>query len=250
MRYVLDIAYDGTSYAGWQRQPNAHTVQAELEAALSTALRQETTCTGAGRTDTGVHARQLIVHFDHPGALPPRFRHSLNALLPPAVAVHGLFRPADPDFHSRFHAVRRAYVYQIVRRKDAFLREQATWVRHSLDLPAMQAAAALLLEYDDFASFCKAHGANETTLCRMDAAYWREEGELLCFHIAANRFLRGMVRAIVGTLLEVGRGRRDLADFRRVIEARDRRAAGPNAAPQGLFLTEVCYPPGSLIALD
>ena len=249
MRYVLDIAYDGTSFAGWQRQPNAHSVQAELEAALSTALRQETTCTGAGRTDAGVHARQLIVHFDHPGELPEQLRHRLNALLPPTVAVNGLFRPADPDFHSRFHAVRRAYVYQIVRRKDPFTREQATWVRHDLDLAAMQAAAALLPDYEDFASFCKAHGAQETTLCRLDAAFWREEGELLCFHIAANRFLRGMVRAIVGTLLEVGRGRRDLADFRRVIEARDRRAAGPNAPPQGLFLTEVSYPEGALLPL-
>ncbi|RMG69444.1 MAG: tRNA pseudouridine(38-40) synthase TruA [Bacteroidetes bacterium] len=249
MRYVLDIAYDGTGFAGWQRQPNAHTVQAELEAALSTALRQQTSCTGAGRTDAGVHARQLIVHFDHPEALPPRFFHSLNALLPATVSVNGLYRTADPDFHSRFHAVRRAYIYQIIRKKSPFYRDQATWVRHELDLAAMQAAAAVLPEYEDFASFCKAHGAHETTLCRMDAAFWQEEGDLLCFHIAANRFLRGMVRAIVGTLLEVGRGRRDIADFRRVIEARDRRAAGANAPPQGLFLTEVSYPEGSLIPL-
>lgn len=250
MRYFLDISYKGTHYAGWQVQRNAHTVQAELDRALSVLLREEVQSMGAGRTDTGVHAQQLIVHFDTETALQPGLLHSLNGLLPYDIAVRALLQPHNPDLHARFDAISRAYVYRVVRRKSPIEREFALWVRQELDLEKMQEAAALLLEYDDFASFCKAHGDNQTTLCRMDRAEWEVKGDLLLFHVQANRFLRGMVRALVGTQLLVGSGKMELADFRRVIEARDRKQAGPNADARGLFLVAVGYPADSFTVLE
>lgn len=244
-RYILDISYQGTRYAGWQIQPNANTVQAELDTALSTLLRTKIRSTGAGRTDAGVHARQLIVHFDHVGPVPDNLLHGLNGILPYDIAVKHLFRPNDPEFHSRFTASSRSYIYQIVRKKSPEYHQTAHWIRYEVDLEAMNTAASILMEYEEFGSFCKAHADNATNLCQMYHAYWQESGDLLCFHIKANRFLRGMVRAIVGTLLLVGRGKINIEDFRNIIEAQDRTAAGPAAAAKGLFLTEVGYPTGS-----
>lgn len=251
MRYFLDIAYKGTRYAGWQVQANApNTVQAALDRALSVLLQAPVQSTGAGRTDTGVHARQLVVHFDTDAPVGPAFVHSLNGLLPYDIAVNALLEPLQPDLHARFDAISRAYVYRVVRRKSPLDYEFALWVRQEIDMDKMNEAAAMLLEYEDFASFCKAHGNQDHTLCRMDRAVWEVEGECLLFHIRANRFLRGMVRALVGTLLWVGSGRLSTADFRAIIEARDRRRAGPNVDAQGLFLTEVNYPPGVLRVLQ
>ncbi|MEM7369408.1 MAG: tRNA pseudouridine(38-40) synthase TruA [Bacteroidota bacterium] len=241
-RYILDISYQGANYAGWQIQPNANTVQAELDAALSTLLRTDIRSTGAGRTDAGVHARQLIVHFDHAGEIPHSLLHGLNGILPYDIAANALFQPTTSDFHSRFTATSRSYVYQIVRQKSPEYYLTAHWIRYQIDVENMNRAAALLLEYDEFGSFCKAHADNATNLCQMYHAYWEESQDLLCFHIKANRFLRGMVRAIVGTLLLVGRGKMSLSEFRAVIEAQDRTAAGPAAEAKGLFLTEVGYP--------
>ena len=249
LRYVLDISYKGTHYAGWQIQPNAITVQEVLQEALTTFLRKPTTCTGAGRTDAGVHARQLIVHFDHEGPLNPRFLHAVNGILPADIAVNAVCKSADPDFHARFHALNRAYVYQIVRRKSPLHEDFAYWVRYKLDVEAMNKAGELLKEYEEFGSFCKAYAANETNLCDIHHAYWEETDELLLFHIKANRFLRGMVRAVVGTLLEIGRGKIGMEGFRKVIEAQDRSAAGPAVAAKGLFLTEVNYPENSFLAV-
>jgi tRNA pseudouridine38-40 synthase len=231
-------------------QQNAHAVQAELDRALSVLLREAVASTGAGRTDTGVHARQLMVHFETRAEIRPGFVHSLNGLLPYDIAVNALLLPLNQDLHARFDAIHRAYVYQIVRRKSPLEHEFALWVRQELDVAKMSDAAALLLRYDDFASFCKAHGDNQTTLCRMDRAEWIYQGEMLQFHVQANRFLRGMVRALVGTLLLVGSGKMDTAEFQRVIEAKDRSQAGPNADPRGLFLSEVCYPPGSFEVIE
>lgn len=201
---------------------------------------------GAGRTDAGVHARQLMVHLDEVKELDQKFLHQLNSVLPGDISINRLYRATDPDFHCRFSATHRAYIYQIIDHKSPFHQDSASWIRRPLDMERMQEAAKLLLEYEEFASFCKARGANTHYRCRMDHAFWRQEGELLCFHIGANRFLRGMVRAIVGSLLWVGEGKWSVAKFQEIIEAQDRKAAGPNAEAKGLYLTEVRYPEKSL----
>jgi len=241
-RYALDICYHGKAYAGWQRQPNAITVQEILENALSTLLRKETTVVGAGRTDAGVHADQLIVHFDHEGDLPRNFFYGINGILPHDIAVNRLLKPNNPDFHARFDAISRSYIYRIILRKSPLAYGQALWVRQELDFEAMNAASELMRQYTDFASFCKAHGDNKTTLCNLTYAYWERTGFEARLHISANRFLRGMVRAVVGTLLEVGKGKISLDEFAAIIEAKDRKRAGANVAPEGLSLTEVNYP--------
>ena len=241
MRYVLDLSFDGTSYAGWQIQPNALAVQEVLEQALTTLLRAPTTVVGAGRTDAGVHAHQMIAHFDFSGKLPEEPLYKLNGLLPHEIAVKEIFVAKKADFHARFSALKRSYTYRITLRKDPFEQQYALWVRQALDLSLMQNAADKLLEYHDFASFCKAHGNNATTLCQLSHAYWERENDLLLFYIGANRFLRGMVRAIVGTLLEVGSGKVSLERFIQIIEAKDRSIAGPNVAAKGLSLTQVNY---------
>ncbi|MEO1449800.1 MAG: tRNA pseudouridine(38-40) synthase TruA [Bacteroidota bacterium] len=246
-RFFLDISYKGTHFAGWQIQPNAWTVQAELEKALSTVFGQPTSCMGAGRTDAGVHAEQLMVHVDAPRAMDLRILHQLNGLLGPDVAVNAIYKPVKPDLHARFDATYRAYRYQIIRRKSPIHREFAMWVRQVLDIPAMQTAAKILFEFEEFGSFCKSHAGNATNFCRIDRAEFEETGELLNFHIQADRFLRGMVRATIGTLLLVGQGKLDQEGFRAILAKQDRRAAGPNAPAAGLFLTKVGYPKGSLI---
>lgn len=247
MRWVLDIAYRGTNYAGWQIQDNAHTVQAELEQALTILLREPIRCTGAGRTDAGVHARQLMVHFDTERTdLPKQFFRSLNGILPEDVSINQVYVPDNPDFHTRFDALSRAYEYRILRRKTPFILDLAMEYRNDLDLEKMQEATALLMNYEDFGSFCKAHADNQTNLCKMFYARWQTEGELWRFEIKANRFLRGMVRAIVGSLLEVGVGRMTVQGFKEMIESGDRTQAGPNVDAKGLYLVEVAYEVGAL----
>lgn len=216
-----------------------------MDKAISTLMRTPIATTGAGRTDSGVHASQLTVHFETELPIPKVFLHSLNGLLPYDIAVSALLHPTREDLHARFDAIYRSYVYRIVQQKSPIEHEFACWVRQSLDIPLMNEAAAILLEYEDFASFCKAHANNKTTLCRMDHAYWEYTGGLLTFHVQANRFLRGMVRALVGTLLLVGSHKISAAEFRTIIEAKDRTQAGPSAAAKGLFLQSVAYPPGS-----
>lgn len=241
MRYSIDISFDGTEYAGWQRQPNAMTVQQRIEEALATYFRTQVPITGAGRTDAGVHATQLTAHFDWEEPLPDSFLHSINGLLPYDIAVRNLNIPSDPEFHARFSATERAYTYQIVRRKSPLHRKYAMWVRQPLDVNLMQQAADMLKEYKEFGSFCKAHADNHTNFCRIDRAEFEQKEDLLLFHIQADRFLRGMVRAIVGSLIWVGVGRWSLEDFRQAIEAQDRSAAGPAADAKGLFLVKVAY---------
>ncbi len=243
MRWRVDLAYSGTAYHGWQRQPNAVSVQATLEKALATLIGQPVELVGAGRTDTGVHARAYTAHCDVPDREYdwPAVVHALNALLPPDVAVYDV-RMASPEFHARFDAVARTYEYHIARRKDPFLQGRAYCYTAPLDFDAMQQAAAELLRFDDFASFCKAGSDELHTRCQLFYSAWRREEPLWVYTVRANRFLRNMVRALVGSMLEVGRGRWTLRQFLDAVEARDRCAAGPSARPEGLYLVEVDYP--------
>ena len=192
MRFFLDISFKGTEYAGWQVQPNAIAVQQKINEALSIIFRQELQCVGAGRTDAGVHSRQMFAHFDMEIADNEQInsdflslkKASLNGVLPYDIAINRLIRPTSPTLHARFDALSRAYEYHLVFRKSPFEREQSLWVKRQLNLDAMQAAAALLLEYKDFASFCKAHGDNKTTLCKLDRAEWEVRDGKWIFHVA------------------------------------------------------------------
>ena len=248
-RYVIDIAFKGTAYAGWQRQPNALTVQEVIEESLSTLLRKQMSVVGAGRTDAGVHALQLPAHFDYDGELGRKFYEKLNGLLPADISIRQCYRSVRNDFHARFDANERAYIYQIVRKKDPILTDFALWTRASLDKELLVKGAEALLTHNDFASFCKLHGNNKTTLCEVMSAYWVFEEDQWDFHIRANRFLRGMVRGIVGTLLKVGEEKISIEELHTLILGRDRRLAGPNVVAKGLFLSQVQYPEGSLMSI-
>lgn len=249
-RFFIDISYHGANYAGWQIQPNANTVQEELEKALSTVIRKSSNCVGAGRTDTGVHARQLMVHFDIEGGLPDRFLYAMNGVLPRDISVNAVYLPKITDLHARFSATSRAYTYRISTRKDPMTRDISHWVRHDLDLAKLNKASKILLQYEDFASFCKAHGDQKTTLCRIDHAYWYQKDEMILFKVKANRFLRGMVRALVGTLLPIGANRETVDSLHSIIQAKDRSVAGPNAEARGLTLSSVYYPRNAFQLLE
>ena len=244
MRYFLELAYLGKAYHGWQIQPNAPSVQQTLQRALSLILRAETTVVGAGRTDTGVHASFYVAHFDTQQPIDDAqgFVYHLNQLLPFDIAIRAVRRVRD-DAHARFDALEREYEYRITLRKDPFSIDTAyRYTGGPLDVASMNKAAHQLLAYDDFTSFCKLHSNNRTNLCRLVRAEWTLSADRLLFTIAADRFLRNMVRAIVGTLIDVGRGRLTLDGFERIIEGRDRALAGSSAAPEGLSLSGVCYP--------
>lgn len=243
LRYFLDIAYQGTAYHGWQIQANAHSVQAELNRALSTILRQPIETIGSGRTDTGVHAEQQFVHFDLPSPIEDTSQlvHKLNALLPFDIAVKSLFAvPAET--HARFDAVSRRYEYRISQVKNPFLQNLALFYTKPLRLDLMDEASQLLLQYEDFESFSRVKTEVNHFRCQITEAFWENKGNVLIFHIKADRFLRGMVRAIVGTLLQVGRNQLTRTDFESVILSKDRKKAGMAVPPEGLFLTEVAYP--------
>lgn len=245
MRYFLELRYDGGAYCGWQRQPAQPSVQQTLEEGLATLLRVPIAVTGAGRTDTGVNAAYYVAHFNigTPIADPEHLIFKLNFMLPHDIAVMSL-TPVGEDAHARFGAFEREYRYFIEPRKNPFSR-RGTWQYHvPLDVERMNRAAAMLLEYDDFTSFAKLNSDNKTNICHVRHAAWSINAEgVLCFTIRADRFLRNMVRALVGTLVDVGRGRRTEEQFRAIIEARDLSLSSGGAPPQGLFLSDVCYPP-------
>lgn len=242
MRYFLELAYRGTCYHGWQRQPNGLSVQEVLETALSTILRQPVALVGSGRTDAGVHAGQQFAHFETENSLPSNLIRSLNSLIPGDIAVYDCF-PVRDDHHARFTATFRQYRYQISCRKDPFRQGLAYVFTMPLDVDRMNEAAERLLHYRDFKSFSKVKTDVNTFNCRIDVAYWEQEvnGDLT-FHIRADRFLRGMVRAIVGTLLAVGEGRLGVMEFEEIIDAKDRQRAGRAAPAEGLSLVAVGYP--------
>ena len=244
MRYFVWFSYDGTAYHGWQIQPNGITVQSELQRCLSLLLREEITLTGAGRTDTGVHARRMAAHFDTRQAFDPEvLTKKLNGLLHQDIGVYSV-EPVSDELHARFSAVERTYRYYVHTRKDPFLRMYSLELHYQLDYELMNEAGRILTEYDDFGAFCKAGSDVKTTLCRVTHAQWHQTSpSTWYFEITANRFLRNMVRAVVGTLVEVGRGRMSLEDFRQVIEGKQRTQAGESMPAKALFLENVKYEP-------
>ena len=242
MRYFISFAYDGTGYHGSQTQPNGNTVQAEMEAAFATILRTPVALTFAGRTDAGVHAEKMVAHFDVEKAVPANFVGRLNNLLPASIAVTGLRRVTD-EAHARFDATARTYRYRITTHKDPFLYITHTRVADGLDFEAMNRAAERMLGERDFASFCRTHTDVKTTICHVTEARWVRKNETEAyFEITANRFLRNMVRAVVGTLFEVGRGKMSEEEFEQVIAAHNRCRAGHSAPAEGLSLIEIIYP--------
>lgn len=255
-RYFITLSYNGTNYHGWQIQPNGMSVEERLRQALSTLLRQSVETVGAGRTDAGVHARKMVVHFDYELSeenLPAsdlidgqlidcqQLVYRLNRLLPHDIAVHSV-EPVDSDLHARFSATSRTYHYYIHTRKDPFLSAFSCEMHYPLDFEAMNEAAEWLLTQTDFASFCKAGADVKTTLCTITQARWTQLSDTSWrFEITANRFLRNMVRAVVGTLVEVGRGRITLAEFQGIVSTHSRSAAGESMPAHALFLVDVKY---------
>lgn len=242
MRYFIYFSYDGTDYHGWQIQPNANSVQEELQKALTTLLRKDVEVVGAGRTDTGVHARFMAAHFDFDAPVDcHQLKYKLNRLLPRDIAVSNIEQVAD-DMHARFSAVSRTYRYYVTTCKDPFNRTYSWQTHFELDFALMNEAAALLRDYEDFGAFCKSHSDVKTTLCDVMYAKWHQTSDdSWYFEITANRFLRNMVRAVVGTLVEVGRHRMTIDDFRKVIEGKKRTEAGESMPGHALFLERVEY---------
>lgn len=241
-RYFIYLAYNGENYCGWQIQPNGMSVQETIEKALSILLRVPTSIVGAGRTDTGVHARLMVAHFDYEkeDLDPTALTNKLNSLLPKDIAIYKIVEVRE-DAHARFDAISRLYRYSITTEKDPFLHQLKHRVYGTLDIEAMNACTKVLFEYEDFTSFSKLHTDVKTNNCTIMQAYWKQHGSDYIFTIQANRFLRNMVRSIVGTLLEAGRGKIGIEDMRRIIELKDRGAAGISAPAQALFLEGIEY---------
>lgn len=243
-RYFLTLQYDGTAYHGWQIQPNATTVEETIENALATLLRQPVDIIGAGRTDTGVHARIMKAHFDWNCELPmetAQLVYKLNKILPNDIAILDIKRVAN-DMHARFSAKSRTYHYFIHSQKNAFLNRYSYYITYNLDYEKMNQAAAILKRYSDFESFCKSNTDVKTTICAIYEAEWHVTSDTTAyFSITANRFLRNMVRAIVGTLIDVGRGKTTLDDFCNIIEKKSRSNAGDSMPAKALFLENIKY---------
>lgn len=242
-RYFIYLSYDGTAYHGWQVQPNGISVQEEMQKALSTLLRQDIEIVGAGRTDAGVHARVMVAHFDFEQALDVvQLAYKLNRILPKDISVSKVMA-VSTDMHARFSAVKRTYHYYIHLHKDPFHRFYSCELHYELDFRLMNETAAYLLECSDFAAFCKVHTDVKTTICKVTEARWIDDGGG-CWHfvISADRFLRNMVRAVVGTLIDVGRHRLTLEQFKAVVEGKNRSNAGESMPGNALFLEDVKYP--------
>ncbi len=244
-RYFIYISFKGTSYHGWQIQPNSLTIQEILDNALSTVFNEEISATGAGRTDAGVHALVFCAHFE---SISPDIADNknnifrLNRFLPKDIAVNGIFKVV-PDAHARFSAVSRTYKYFISMGKDPFLEDSAWFIHGKINLNIMNKACLVLMKYSDFTSFSRLHSDAKTNLCSIFSAYWDKKDIILVFTIKADRFLRNMVRAIVGTMIAAGTGKIGLEEFENIIQARDRCRAGQSAPAKGLFLTDIEYPP-------
>jgi tRNA pseudouridine38-40 synthase len=243
MRYFIEFSYKGTAYNGWQKQNNALGVQQVLEEAMQKILRAPIEITGSSRTDTGVHAEQQFAHFDTVNPIQDLQKavHSLNGLIPYDIAVQRLI-PVAEDLNSRFAATYRRYEYRMVHAKNPFLVNLSYLNRSELNVEKMNEAAAFLLIHKDFESFSKIHTSVNNFRCTITEARWFERDGMLIFSVKANRFLRGMVRALVGTLLQVGIGKISVDDFEKIILAKSRKQAGPQAPAEGLFLVEVGYP--------
>lgn len=248
MRFFIHLAFDGGRYCGWQIQPNGITLQQELENALSVLLSRKTQVTGCGRTDTGVHARQFYAHFDVPAPLSmseAQLAHRLNRILPPDIVIHQVI-PVTDEAHARFSAISRTYRYYISLQKNPFDKSYRWFRPGRPDMEAMNQAAAHLKGFHDFSSFSKTHTQTATNLCNVSEAYWKEQGSDLIFTITADRFLRNMVRAIVGTLWQTGAGQLSPEAIPELMQEKDRSAAGMSVPACGLFLESVIYPAGIL----
>ena len=235
----MHLAYDGARYHGWQIQPNGISVEGEIERCLSTLLRQHIDIVGAGRTDAGVHARHMVAHFDTDSPT-ENLTYRLNRILPPDICIQKI-EPVSNDMHARFSAKWRTYHYYISTQRNPFNRNYSWQCHYDLDFPLMNEAAATLLEYTDFAAFCKSHTDVKTTICNVTEAFFRESSTGWYFRITANRFLRNMVRAVVGTLIEVGRHRITIDEFRNIIEEGKRTNAGESMPAHALFLERIEY---------
>ena len=243
MRYFITLSYDGTRYHGWQIHPEGVTVQQLLQDALATLLRQHVTVVGAGRTDAGVHARQMVAHIDVDGEINDvdQLTYKLNRFLPYDISIQNV-RLVSDDMHARFSAVRRRYRYFIHTEKDPFKKKYSCELHYELDYELMNVAAAQLKTYSDFGAFCKSHSDVKTTVCTVTKAHWVEyEPNAWYFEIEANRFLRNMVRAVVGTLIEIGRHRMSLSQFDQVVREGRRTGAGESMPANALFLESVEY---------
>jgi tRNA pseudouridine38-40 synthase len=242
LRYFIEIAYNGKNYFGWQMQPDAISVQEVIEQTFSIILREEIKVVGAGRTDSGVHARQLFAHFDCNDSLEiSELIFKVNSLLPKDIAVNNIFLVTN-DAHARFDAIEREYEYVISLRKDPFNEDFSYLIHHKPDVIIMNKASKALLDYNDFQCFSRSKTDVKTYHCVIKRAFWKEENNQLIFTITADRFLRNMVRAIVGTLLEVGFEKKSLSDFHKIIQDKNRSNAGASAPAHGLYLTKVKYP--------
>lgn len=242
MRYLIECSYRGTAFHGWQVQDNASSVQGYIEKALTTVLRQEMQIVGSSRTDAGVHAYQQFAHFDISEPLNniEKKVYAMNGILPKDIAIHQITAVSD-EFHSRFDATFRSYLYRISQQKTPFWQDFSYFYRAPLDMAQMNRAGEVLKNYIDFQCFSKVHTDVMTFNCRIEWAYWEQQGQFLVFHIKADRFLRGMVRAIVGTMLEVGIGKLSLSEFEDVILSKSRQKAGRAVPAEGLTLVEVGY---------
>lgn len=241
MRYFLEVSYKGTNYSGFQAQLNANTIQAEIEKAFQVLLKRKIELTGSSRTDAGVHAYQNYFHFDADVELSPRLLYNLNAILPGDIAARDLLKVKD-NAHCRFDAISREYKYVIYKNKDPFLTDNAFYFPYALNLEVMQKAADAVKQYSDFTSFSKRRTQVKSFICDVVESQWRRDGECLVYVVKANRFLRGMVRALTATMLKLGRGKMDIGEFKKIIESRDSSLANFAVPAHGLFLMQVEYP--------
>ena len=244
MRYFIFLQYDGTAYHGWQSQPDAVSVQQTIEEKLSLLLRRELFIVGAGRTDAGVHARLMAAHFEYDEMDQEKLNtlaFKLNGLLPPDIAILRIV-PVKEDAHARFSAVSRTYKYYITTQKSSFDRYFSTRIYFDLDVDKMNEACKKLFDYSDFTSFAKLHTDVKTHICKIMQAHWEKDGQHYVFTIQADRFLRNMVRAIVGTMMQVGKGKISVEEFCKIIERQNRCQAGDSVPAQALFLEDVEYP--------
>lgn len=243
LNYFVELAYNGTDFHGWQVQPNALTIQELINKAFTTVFRKPIEIVGAGRTDTGVHASQMYAHVQIDGPFDPGIvLYKLNAILPDSIVIYNIV-PVKEDAHARFDAKKRSYEYHISLIKNPF-KIDTTWqlINKELNVAKMNEAAQILLTYTDFQCFSRTNSDVKTFNCNVSRAEWVKSGKSLVFHISADRFLRNMVRAIVGTLIEVGVGKTSIQEFITILDSKDRTKAGPSAPAKGLFLTEVKYP--------
>ena len=242
MRYFIKLAYNGTNYHGWQTQPNAVSVQETLEKALSLLLKNKIEIVAAGRTDSGVHAKEMFAHFDFEEAIDSDYWiPKLNSYLPKDIVIYSIFE-VNSEAHARFDAIERTYEYHIHRRKDAFECHNSWLFPHPLDIDRMNDACKLLLNHTDFECFSKLHTDVKTFFCKLTHAEWTSLGDRCIFTISADRFLRNMVRAIVGTLIDIGTGKTSLDDLEQILASKNRSKAGFSVPAHGLYLTEVHYP--------